>query len=304
MANCENLTKDEIEKGTRRLILKLKNEKINEEILKKTINEHKETLDVISKLNQKLNYKIIVPFSKLAFYEGEIKYTNNIYQDIGCNTYCERTAEKAAAHIQKKLDFYEKKYKTVSDLINKLTKEIELSLELDQSFKRNDDDEYNSNVFLRPDGFLEIREEYNESDEGHEKYVVDTHERSKKNKNVTKMKMEKCEKNKLATTKNQNIIKEEGEKREHISKYVEYDESKDRDKIVSREITSMALGKSNNNVEKSSKELQIGEKKQENIIAQTVSKLPKNKPLNVNERGLLNITEHYSSDSSSSSSIV
>ncbi|SOV13931.1 conserved Plasmodium protein, unknown function [Plasmodium gaboni] len=169
----------EIEKATHRLLLKLKNEKIKEDILKKSINEYKETINIVRNLTKKINYKIIIPFSKLAFYEGEIKYTNNIYQNIGCNTYCERTSENAYKYLEKKLDDYEIKYKIISDEINKLTKEIQLALELEETSNVNknnnnqDDDTYNSkNVFVRPDGYLEIREEYHSSDDENEKQNV------------------------------------------------------------------------------------------------------------------------------------
>ncbi|SBT70849.1 conserved Plasmodium protein, unknown function [Plasmodium malariae] len=161
----ENMENEEIEGATQRLLLKIKNERLNEEILKKTINEYKETIEIISKLTKKLNYKVIVPFSKIAFYEGEIKYTNNIYQDIGCNTYCERTAENAEKFLKRKLYFYEQKYKVVSDLINKLTKEVQLSVELQSESRTDLNSDLNENVFVRPDGFFEIREKYYPSDD-------------------------------------------------------------------------------------------------------------------------------------------
>ncbi|KAI4839315.1 prefoldin-like protein [Plasmodium brasilianum] len=182
----ENMENEEIEGATQRLLLKIKNERLNEEILKKTINEYKETIEIISKLTKKLNYKVIVPFSKIAFYEGEIKYTNNIYQDIGCNTYCERTAENAEKFLKRKLYFYEQKYKVVSDLINKLTKEVQLSVELQSESRTDLNSDLNENVFVRPDGFFEIREKYYPSDdeegvkEGQEEEMKDGQEEEMK----------------------------------------------------------------------------------------------------------------------------
>ncbi|CAI7719513.1 prefoldin-like protein, putative [Plasmodium vivax] len=168
MADEGNFQSEEIQGATKRLLLKIKNEKKNEEIIKKTIDEYKQTIEVVSTLTKKLNHRIIIPFSKVAFYEGEIKYTNNIYQDIGCNTYCERTAEKAKDLLERKLKFYQNKYGIVQESLTKLTKELELSLEL--NFHANCEKEVAdtggdmNNVFVRPDGFLEIREEYHESD--------------------------------------------------------------------------------------------------------------------------------------------
>lgn len=57
----------EIEKATQRLFLKLKNEKIKEDILRKSINEYKETINIVKNLTKKINYKIIIPFSKTGF---------------------------------------------------------------------------------------------------------------------------------------------------------------------------------------------------------------------------------------------
>ncbi|EUD67897.1 hypothetical protein C922_01509 [Plasmodium inui San Antonio 1] len=169
MADEGNFQSEEIQGATKRLLLKIKNEKKNEEIIKKTIDEYKQTIEVISTLTKKLNHRIIIPFSKVAFYEGEIKYTNNIYQDIGCNTYCERTTEKAKDLLERKLKFYQDKYTIVQESLTKLTKELDLSLELnfhsnyEKEVARSGEDI--NNVFVRPDGFLEIREEYHESDD-------------------------------------------------------------------------------------------------------------------------------------------
>ncbi|SOV14014.1 conserved Plasmodium protein, unknown function [Plasmodium sp. gorilla clade G2] len=251
----------EIEKATHRLLLKLKNEKIKEDILKKSINEYKETINIVSNLTKKINYKIIIPFSKLAFYEGEIKYTNNIYQNIGCNTYCERTSENAYKYLEKKLDDYEKKYKIISDDINKLTKEIQLALELEETSNVNknnnnqDDDNYNSkNVFVRPDGYLEIREEYHSSDDENE------------NQNVTNDKL-----NSICNNNNNNNNNDNNENQQ---------------KIIKREDLFTNINRNDNN------------KNEERIQHDDKHKINNSKSLNVNKQGLLNIQENYTSSSS------
>ncbi|SOV76136.1 conserved Plasmodium protein, unknown function [Plasmodium sp. gorilla clade G3] len=243
----------EIEKATQRLFLKLKNEKIKEDILRKSINEYKETIKIVNNLTKKINYKIIIPFSKLAFYEGEIKYTNNIYQYIGCNTYCERTSQNAHKYLEKKLDAYEKKYKIISDEINKLTKEIQLALELEQTSNINknninqDDDSHNSkNVFVRPDGYLEIREEYHSSDDEND------------NLNVTDDKFN-------SIYSNNNDIQEKIIKREDV-------------------LTNININENH--------------KDEESIQNDDKHKMVKNKSLNINKQGLLNIKENYTSSSS------
>ncbi|SPJ10147.1 conserved Plasmodium protein, unknown function [Plasmodium sp. DRC-Itaito] len=244
----------EIEKATQRLFLKLKSEKIKEDILKKSINEYKETISIVNNLTKKINYKIIIPFSKLAFYEGEIKYTNNIYQYIGCNTYCERTSENAHKYLEKKLDTYEKKYKIISDEIDKLSKEIQLALELDQTSNINknninqddDNNQISKNVFVRPDGYLEIREEYHSSDD------------ENNNQNVKNDKFN-------SISSNNNEIQE---------------------KIIKREDVITNINRIENN------------KDEESIQPDDKHKMIKNKSLNINKHGLLNIKENYTSSSS------
>ncbi|CRG99283.1 conserved Plasmodium protein, unknown function [Plasmodium relictum] len=248
----DNIDNDKIEGATHRLILKLKNERLNEEILKKTINEYKQTIEIVSKLTKKLNHKVIIPFSRIAFYEGQIKYTNNIYQNIGCNTYCERTAENAHDFLKNRLDFYEKKYKIISDSITRLTKEIELALELDHTSKIEKNKDNLNNIFLRPDGFLEIREEYHSSDEDSK-----NQKKSDKEKNIIQEKI----------TDNENIIVKD----ENIKRY-------------NNEMTNME--------QINSKKDKHQEKEKMNL-----NKIS-NKSLNVNEQGLLNIKENYTSSSS------
>lgn len=216
----------EIEKATQRLFLKLKNEKIKEDILRKSINEYKETINIVKNLTKKINYKIIIPFSKLAFYEGEIKYTNNIYQNIGCNTYCERTSENAHKYLEKKLDAYEKKYKIISDDIDKLTKEIQLALELEQTSNINknninqDDDDHNSkNVFVRPDGFLEIREEYHSSDEENNKHNVKNEKINSLSSNINEIQEKIIKREDDITNINRNENKKDDERTQHVEKH-------------------------------------------------------------------------------------
>lgn len=155
---------EKIQGGVRRLLLLLKEEKWKQDVIEKTIKEHKETIKILSNLSNKLNHKIIVPLSRVAFFEGEIKYTNNIFQNLGGSTYCERTSKNAEEHLKKKLVFYEEKHKIVAESINKIKKEIELALEIKEGAKWENNEDASEGVFLRPDGFLEIREKY-ESDE-------------------------------------------------------------------------------------------------------------------------------------------
>ncbi|CRG96620.1 conserved Plasmodium protein, unknown function [Plasmodium gallinaceum] len=273
----DKIEKDKIEGATQRLVSKLTNERLKEEILKKTINEYKQTIEVVSKLTKKLNHKVIIPFSRIAFYEGQIKYTNNIYQNIGCNTYCERTAEKACDYLKKKLDFYEKKYKIITDSINRLTKEIELALELDQTSKieKNED---NFNAFLRPDGFLEIREEYHSSDE-------DTNNQKEKNlKNDEEINFEKDSINETKSEKN--IVDDKDIDNENVMVQYENIKRYNNEEISNEKINSkkekLGLSKEKMNLNKANKNIS-------------------NKSLNINERGFLNIEENYNSSSSNNS---
>ncbi|ANQ07301.1 Uncharacterized protein PCOAH_00018520 [Plasmodium coatneyi] len=284
MADEGNFQSEEIQGATKRLLLKIKNEKKNEEIIKKTIDEYKQTIEVISTLTKKLNYKIIIPYSKVAFYEGQIKYTNNIYQDIGCNTYCERTTEKAKEFLERKLKFYQDKYNIVHESLNKLTKELELSLEL--NFHANCEKEVEhgegdkNNVFVRPDGFLEIREEYHESDE-----EGDLHQVGKKKEHL------------------KSGIKSEGEiqKREdrggghHSGVPYPNTQRSGRDSPVVKGVAAEGRTISPRNLtekkQPSQEEIQEGS-------ANMGRNFPKGNPLNVNKQGLLNIKENYSSSGS------
>ncbi|GAB65649.1 hypothetical protein PCYB_071510 [Plasmodium cynomolgi strain B] len=270
-----NFQSEEIQGATKRLLLKIKNEKKNEEIIKKTIEEYKQTIEVISTLTKKLNYKIIIPFSKVAFYEGEIKYTNNIYQDIGCNTYCERTTEKAKGHLERKLKFYQDKYDIVHESLTKLTKELELSLEL--NFHSNYEKEVEhaggdtNNVFVRPDGFLEIREEYHESDdEGDLNQVGKQKEHLKSG------------------------VKNEGEvqKREHRGT-----QRSGRDSPVLKGVAAEGRTISPRNLTEKKQPSQQGEIQE--ASANMGRNSPKGNPLNVNKQGFLNIKENYYSSSGS-----
>ncbi|ETB60403.1 hypothetical protein YYC_02690 [Plasmodium yoelii 17X] len=271
MANLENLKDEDIKSGTERIILKLKNEKINENILKKTIKEYEETLDVTSVLTKKLNYKIMIPFSKIAFFEGQVKYTNNIYQDIGCNTFCERTSEQAHNYLKKKLNFYKEKYKIVSNSINKLTKELELSLELTHAIKLEDQENKN-NSFIRPDGFLEIREEYNESDESDQNYSQNL-----KNETNNSPKTLINNKNKLNIDQIKNINCD-------LKCY-------DHDQIKREDIKMNPQNCENKNTQN---------QKETNQDVNTLINQTTPKSLNVNKQGLLNISERYISSSESS----
>ncbi|CAA9987341.1 conserved Plasmodium protein, unknown function [Plasmodium knowlesi strain H] len=283
---------EEIQGATKRLLLKIKNEKKNEEIIKKTIEEYKQTIEVISTLTKKLNYRIIIPYSKVAFYEGEIKYTNNIYQDIGCNTYCERTTEKAKDFLERKLKFYQDKYNIVHESLNKLTKELELSLEL--NFHSNCEKEVaheegdGNNVFVRPDGFLEIREEYHESDE------EGSLDRGEKQKEHLK-----------------SGVKKEGEvqKREHRGdgnndgghhSGIPYPntERSGRDNPVLKGIATE--GRTILPRHLTEKRPPLQEEIQEGSVNMGRNST-KGTPLNVNKQGLLNIKENYSSSSDSGS---
>ncbi|CAD2106230.1 hypothetical protein YYG_01049 [Plasmodium vinckei petteri] len=264
MGSLDSLKEEDVKGGTERILLKLKNEKINEDILKRTMKEYEETLDVLSVLTKKLNYKIMIPFSKMAFFEGEVKYTNNIYQDIGCNTYCERTSDQAYEFLKKKLNFYQDKYKIVSNSINKLTKELELSLELTHTMKLESQGNKN-NSFIRPDGFLEIREEYNESDE-------DDQESSHYPNNPSTHFSES--KNKVVAENELNADKMKREDTEVSPKNVE-----------------------NKSVDNKS----VDNKSAENKSVDN-KKVITPKSLNVNKQGLLNISERYESSGSSSRS--
>ncbi|KJP89437.1 hypothetical protein AK88_00880 [Plasmodium fragile] len=283
MADEGTFQSEEIQGATKRLLLKIKNEKKNEEIIKKTIDEYKQTIEVISTLTKKLNYKIIIPYSKVAFYEGQIKYTNNIYQDIGCNTYCERTTEKAKEFLERKLKFYQDKYNIVHESLNKLTKELELSLEL--NFRANCEKEDaqaggdGNNVFLRPDGFFEIREEYHESDEEGDLDQVG------KQKEPVK-----------------SGVKKEGEvqKREYrggLHSGIPYPGTQrgGRDTPVLKGIAADRRTISPSNL--TEKKQPPGEEMQEGSATMSRNS-PKGISLNVNKQGLLNIKENYNSSGS------
>ncbi|SCM20080.1 conserved Plasmodium protein, unknown function [Plasmodium chabaudi adami] len=262
MANLENLKEEDVKGGTERILLKLKNEKINENILKRTMKEYEETLDILSVLTKKLNYKIMIPFSKMAFFEGEVKYTNNIYQDIGCNTYCERTSDQAYEFLKKKLAFYQDKYKIVSNSINKLTKELELSLELTHTMKLENEGNKN-NSFIRPDGFLEIREEYNESDEEEQE---NSHH---PNNAITNF------------AENKNDV-------------INVDDNELNSDKVKREDTEVGL--------KNCENKNAQNKTETDKYVNETKKVITPKSLNVNKQGLLNISERYESSGSSSRS--
>lgn len=163
--NEEYIKKENLEGAAHRIILKLKEEKQKQAILENTIKEYKQTIEVVSNLTEKVHHKVIIPFSKLAFFEGEIKNTNTIYQNMGCQRFCERTSKNAEAYLRNKQKYYEDKIKIVNSTIDKLTREVELALELKQGGKGTKGGKEEEGVFIRPDGFFEIREHYSSEEE-------------------------------------------------------------------------------------------------------------------------------------------
>lgn len=167
-----------------------------------------------------------VPFNSQYKFIIDNITTNNIYQNIGCNTYCERTSENAHKYLEKKLDAYEKKYKIISDDIDKLTKEIQLALELEQTSNINknninqDDDDHNSkNVFVRPDGFLEIREEYHSSDEENNKHNVKNEKINSLSSNINEIQEKIIKREDDITNINRNENKKDDERTQHDEKH-------------------------------------------------------------------------------------
>lgn len=282
---------EKIEGGVRRLLLQLKEEKWKREVIEEAIKEHKETIEILSNLPNKLKHKVIVPFSKVAFYEGEIKYTNNIFQNLGGNAFCERTTKKAEEHLQRKLSFYETKHKILTESIDKLTKEIELALEIKEGAKWENNEDNAEGVFLRPDGFLEIREKYDSDEE-----KSDEKEEKEKDKEKTKEK----EKEKIKEKeKKKDITQQEGKREVHHD--IEVKKGAERQTDDAERTTKKEDIKRECNETQTKLECDKEWENQKNILS-TQRKKVCNKAINKDPDGFISIKENYSSSSNSDNS--
>lgn len=268
---------EKIEGGVRRILLQLKEEKWKREVIEEAIKEHKETIKILSNLPNKLTHKIIVPFSKVAFYEGEIKYTNNILQNLGGNTFCERTAEKAKEHLQRKLSFYEEKHKILTESIEKLTKEIELALEIKEGAKWDNNEGSAEGVFLRPDGFLEIREKYDSDEERSDKKEKKEEEKEKEKKE---------------------FIQQEGKEKVHD---IEVKKGTESQTDAAASTIDKKDKKRENNETETELECDKDWKNQKNIMS-TKKREVRSKAISKDPDGFISIKENYSSSSNSNSS--
>ncbi|KAK5579276.1 hypothetical protein RB653_008957 [Dictyostelium firmibasis] len=127
------------------------------EDLKSNKNDYKELIDTLRHLPDTLQPKIMVPMGKLAFFEGNLKNTNEILILLGDNYFAKRSSKQT-------IDIIERRDKDIDTSISDLKEQIKvikqrISMTTDIS-KVLHEKEY--------DNIVEIKEEYN-SDEEREK---------------------------------------------------------------------------------------------------------------------------------------
>ncbi|KAN0024189.1 hypothetical protein ACTFIV_008589 [Dictyostelium citrinum] len=127
------------------------------EELKSTKNDYKQLIDTLQHLPDTLQPKIMVPMGKLAFFEGNLKNTNEILILLGDNYFAKRSSKQT-------IDIIQRRDKDIDTSINDLREQIKgikqrISMTTDLS-KALHEKEY--------DNIVEIKEEYN-SDEEREK---------------------------------------------------------------------------------------------------------------------------------------
>ncbi|KAM9987825.1 hypothetical protein ACTFIZ_003162 [Dictyostelium cf. discoideum] len=127
------------------------------EELKSTKNDYKQLIDTLQHLPDTLQPKIMVPMGKLAFFEGNLKNTNEILILLGDNYFAKRSSKQTIDIIQRRDKDIDTSINDLREQIKALKQRISMTTDLSKALHEK---EY--------DNIVEIKEEYN-SDEEREK---------------------------------------------------------------------------------------------------------------------------------------
>ncbi|EAL62718.2 RNA polymerase II subunit 5-mediating protein [Dictyostelium discoideum AX4] len=127
------------------------------EELKSTKNDYKQLIDTLQHLPDTLQPKIMVPMGKLAFFEGNLKNTNEILILLGDNYFAKRSSKQTIDIIQRRDKDIDTSINDLREQIKGLKQRVSMTTDLSKALHEK---EY--------DNIVEIKEEYN-SDEEREK---------------------------------------------------------------------------------------------------------------------------------------
>ncbi|KAN0038705.1 hypothetical protein ACTA71_000891 [Dictyostelium dimigraforme] len=127
------------------------------EDLKSTKNDYKQLINTLQHLPDTLQPKIMVPMGKLAFFEGNLKNTNEILILLGDNYFAKRSSKQTIDIIQRRDKDIDTSINDLREQIKGLKQRISMTTDLSKVLHEK---EY--------DNIVEIKEEYN-SDEEREK---------------------------------------------------------------------------------------------------------------------------------------
>jgi len=120
--------------------------------LKGFAEEYSTLHSTLSTLPSKLRHDVMVPFSSLAFFEGQIEHTNEVLMLVGDDWFIERTTAKALETINSRRAY-------VDENIALLEKEIvNLEAVIEQAKAKN----RKGGMNIGPDGLMEINEKFEE----------------------------------------------------------------------------------------------------------------------------------------------
>jgi len=121
----------------------LEEERLSE--LKQKRNSCVEVIDLLRSAPSKTRHKVMVPFGKAAFYEGEMRHTNEFLVKLD-DTMLERTAEQTIEILERKMNVYNAEMDGLQKSISALHSSLSLTTEASRG------------------GFIDIREEYTEDE--------------------------------------------------------------------------------------------------------------------------------------------
>jgi len=140
--------------------------------MRRVREEYDALAHTLKALPERVSHKLMVPFGKMAFFEGSLRHTNEVTVLLGENIFAKRSASQAIGIAQRRGEF-------VQTQISALTSEIaDLKSQRDKframhalglGARATDGvsaDEHGdvSGLTTNPDGTVEIREEYDEEE--------------------------------------------------------------------------------------------------------------------------------------------
>jgi len=153
--------------------------------LKGTKNEYSELISTLEHLPDTLKPKIMVPMGKLAFFEGNIKNSNQIMVLLGENYFTKRSSKQAIEIFQRRDKDIDENIKDLNDQIDLIKQRFALTTDLSKALGEKNDE-----------NIIEIKEDY-DSDQERET----NQKREIKKKEKSKERQEKKQQQKQAPTK-------------------------------------------------------------------------------------------------------